>query len=127
MSLDVLVFPRRRLVSAGGRGRSVPRLQAMCVPRVEHDLDVQRQIRDIVRGLQGCTPPGPAQMRNCQDLWIGRCLFRRRRSDRIILDRPLTTGDNRLRQADGELSDLVRRHRLIQLRRIDRRGSSARR
>jgi hypothetical protein len=37
------------------------------MPRVEHDLDVQRQISDIVRGLQGRTPPGPAQMRNCQD------------------------------------------------------------
>jgi hypothetical protein len=60
-------------------------------------------------------------------LWIGRSLFRRRRSDWIILDRPLTTGDNRLRQADGELSDLVRRNGLIQLRRIDRRGSCARR
>jgi hypothetical protein len=85
MSHDVLALPRRRLVSAAGRGRSVLRLQAMCACRVvEHDLDVQRQISDIVRGLGGRTPPGPAQMRNCRDLRIGRSLIRRRRSDRII-------------------------------------------
>ena len=71
MSHDVLVLPRRHLVSAGGPGRSVLRLQAMCACRVvEHDLDVQRPISDVVRGLEGRTPPGPAQMRtqmrNCR-------------------------------------------------------------
>lgn len=50
------------------------------------------------------------EMRNRQGLRIGRSPFCRRRSDRIILDRPLTTGDSRLPQADGALRDLVRKH-----------------
>jgi hypothetical protein len=65
MSHDVLALPSLAPDIAGGRSRSVPRLQAMRVPRVEHDLDVQRQIKRYVRGAgrAGAQPSIPNHIR----------------------------------------------------------------